>query len=224
MGCGRTDAHVHASQYFFHADIRVELDFDLLFRLNKVLPSDIAVFDIMPVEDFRNARFDAISRTYDYLIHTYKDPFLTDISSYYPERKLDLGLMQKATTFLTQYNDFYAFCKAPNDNRTTLCQISSSSLYRDSKGDRIRFQISSNRFLRGMIRVIVDKLLQIGRGELSLDQFESHLIEKKSPSQIHPAYPQGLFLSKIVYPYLDLPTRSEFSLLHSQKQEEWVAI
>jgi Pseudouridylate synthase len=75
-GCGRTDAQVNASQFFFHVDIYREWDFDLLFRLNKTLPDDIAVYDILPVSHNQHARFDATARTYDYFIHTYKDPFL----------------------------------------------------------------------------------------------------------------------------------------------------
>src|SRR4051812_20031840 len=88
MGCGRIDAQVHASQFFFHTDLGDQWDFDLQFRLNKNLPSDIAVFEIIPVEDHQHARFDATARTYDYFIHTYKDPFLSGLSALYLERNL----------------------------------------------------------------------------------------------------------------------------------------
>ncbi len=74
MGCGRTDAQVHATQFFFHLEVEKEWNFDLLFRLNKLLPPDIAVFEIIPVEEKQHARFDAMQRTYDYFIHTSKDP------------------------------------------------------------------------------------------------------------------------------------------------------
>jgi tRNA pseudouridine38-40 synthase len=82
-GCGRTDAQVHASQFFFHIDVEREWDYDLLFRLNKLLPDDIAVFDIIPMEGQPHARFDAVERSYDYFIHTYKDPFLGGLSAFY---------------------------------------------------------------------------------------------------------------------------------------------
>src|ERR1700712_5281160 len=82
-GCGRTDAHVHAAQFFFHMDVENIGDFDLVFRLNKVLPDDIAVFDIIAMEGLPHARFDAIQRSYDYFIHNYKDPFLGRFSSMY---------------------------------------------------------------------------------------------------------------------------------------------
>src|SRR6185369_12831579 len=120
MGCGRTDAQVHASQFFFHTDIKDPWDFDLLFRINKNLPSDIAVFEIIPVEENQHARFDAIARTYDYFIHTYKDPFLSGVSSLYLERNLDLEEMRRAVTLLTQYNDYRAFCKSPAGYKHTI--------------------------------------------------------------------------------------------------------
>ncbi|GAA3994219.1 tRNA pseudouridine synthase A [Mucilaginibacter dorajii] len=210
-GCGRTDAQVHASQFFFHADIEQEWDFDLFFRLNKVLPDDIAVFDIIPMQGLPHARFDAVQRAYDYFIHTYKDPFLNGFSSLYPERNLNIDEMKRATALLPLYNDYRAFCKMPDRIDHTICNVSSASLLIDKTGDRLQFQISANRFLSKMIRIIVGKLLEIGRGEMSVDEFESYLISKETPKTIIPAYPQGLYLSKVTYPYLDLPMRGSFN-------------
>ena len=100
MGCGRTDAMVHASQFFFHVDVDKEWDFDLLFRLNKNLPADIAIFEIILMKDNQHARFDATQRTYDYFMHTYKDPFLHSMSALYLEKDLDLEKMKAATALL----------------------------------------------------------------------------------------------------------------------------
>jgi len=210
-GCGRTDAQVHASQFFFHVDIEQEWDFDLFFRLNKILPDDIAVFDIIPTEGLPHARFDTIQRSYDYFIHTYKDPFLSRFSSFYAERNLDLNKMKDAVALLPQYDDYRAFCKMPDRIDHTICHVSAASLFTDKDGDRIRFHISANRFLSKMIRIIVGRLLEIGKGEMSIDEFEHYLAEKITPQIIIPAYPQGLYLSKVTYPYLDLPVRSTFS-------------
>jgi len=210
-GCGRTDAQVHASQFFFHVDIEQEWDFDLFFRLNKILPDDIAVFDIIPTEGLPHSRFDTIQRSYDYFIHTYKDPFLSRFSSFYAERNLDLNKMKDAVALLPQYDDYRAFCKMPDRIDHTICHVSAASLFTDKDGDRIRFHISANRFLSKMIRIIVGRLLEIGKGEMSIDEFEHYLAEKITPQIIIPAYPQGLYLSKVTYPYLDLPVRSTFS-------------
>jgi tRNA pseudouridine38-40 synthase len=209
-GCGRTDAQVHASQFFFHMDVENEWKFDLFFRLNKILPDDIAVFDIIPMDGLPHARFDAIQRTYDYFIHTYKDPFLGSYSSLYLELKLDLDKMKAAVALLPLYNDYRGFCKSPDRNDHTICNVTSATLFVDQTGDRLRFNISANRFLSKMIRIIVGRLLDIGKGKMSIDEFESHLISKETPKVIIPAYPQGLYLSKVTYPYLDLPPRSLF--------------
>lgn len=224
MGCGRTDAMVHASQYFFHTDIRREWDFDLLFRMNKNLPPDIAIFEILPMQDNQHARFDATQRTYDYLIHTYKDPFLSMHSALYLERNLDLDKMKQAAVLLTKYNDYKAFCKTPAEYEHTICNVSAARLYADSKGDKLRFQISANRFLGRMIRIIVGKLLEIGTGAMSVDAFEHHLISLETPRLIEPAYPQGLYLSKVTYPYLDIPARSAFSEILEQPRDQWILV
>ncbi|MFI5137249.1 MAG: tRNA pseudouridine synthase A [Sphingobacteriales bacterium] len=222
VGCGRTDAQVHASQFFFHTDIDEEWDFDLFFRLNKILPDDIAAFDIIPMQGQPHARFDAIQRSYDYYIHTYKDPFLSGFSSLYPERDLDLDKMKAAAALLPLYNDYRGFCKCPDRIDHTLCYVSKASLFADENGDKLRFQISANRFLSKMIRIIMGRLLEIGRGQMSVDEFEHYLIHKETPKIIIPAYPQGLYLSKVTYPYLDIPPRSAFtSVLQNSMDVDW---
>ena len=221
VGCGRTDAQVHASQFFFHCDLEPGWDFDLLFRLNKVLPDDIAVFDIIPMQGLPHARFDAIQRTYDYFIHTYKDPFIGPYSALYMD-KLDADKMKAAAALLPLYKDYRGFCKSPDRNEHTICHISSAAFFTDEKGDRLRFSVSANRFLSKMVRIIVGRLLEIGRGTLTVDEFEQYLIDKKTPPIIIPAYPQGLYLSKVTYPYLDIPTRTAFTnMFPSNHLPEW---
>ena len=210
VGCGRTDAHVHASQFFFHFDLERELDFDLLFRLNKCLPHDITVFDVIPMEGMPHARFDAIQRSYDYYIHTRKDPYLVGLSSFYPLTNPDFDKMNKAVGLLTQYNDYVCFCKSPLKYDHTICNVSEANLFTDYQRFRIRFHISSNRFLAGMIRIIVGKLIEVGNGDLSVSDFENYLKTKETPKTIIPVYAQGLYLSKVTYPYLDLPNKSVF--------------
>jgi tRNA pseudouridine38-40 synthase len=208
VGCGRTDAQVHAIQFFFHADIEFEWDFDLIFRLNKILPDDIALFDIIPMGGLPHARFDAIQRSYDYFIHTYKDPFLSTLSSCYLIKSWDIDKMNSAAGLLLKYNDYRAFCKMPDKNEHTICNVSAAKVYTDQSGDKLRIHISANRFLGRMVRILVGKLIDIGTNSLSIDEFESHLIEPHKVQIVKPAYPQGLYLSKVTYPYLDIPPRT----------------
>ncbi|WPU91977.1 tRNA pseudouridine synthase A [Mucilaginibacter sabulilitoris] len=225
VGCGRTDAYVHACQFFFHVDIEQEWDFDLFFRLNKILPDDIAIFDIIPMQGQPHARFDAIQRTYDYFIHSYKDPFLSDFSSLYPETNLNIDAMGKAVVLLPLYNDYRAFCKMPDRIDHTICTVTSAGLFVDKSGDRLRFHISANRFLSKMIRIIVGRLLDIGRGDMNVDEFEHYLANKQTPAIIIPAYPQGLYLSKVTYPYLDIPPRTTFTgPLENGNEAGWQAV
>lgn len=220
-GCGRTDGQVHASQYIFHVDLATSYDFDLIRRLNRNLPADIAIFDIIPVAENAHARYDATQRTYDYFIHRRKDPFMVSNSAFYLYSPLDLKSMQAAVALLPKYDDYYAFCKSPASYNTTICRVTKACLWTDKGEERLRFQISANRFLAGMIRIIVGRLLEIGAGKMSVDAFEHHLRDKQTPRIITGAYPQGLYLSKIVYPYLELPQRTDFAAVFEYDREAY---
>ncbi|RZL48862.1 MAG: tRNA pseudouridine(38-40) synthase TruA, partial [Pedobacter sp.] len=87
--------------------------------------------------------------------------------------------------------------------------------------DHIRFHIASNRFLGKMIRIITGKLLKIGTGNMSVDEFENLLITLETPGMLEIAHPTGLYLSKVTYPYLNLPLRTEFSGL---QQLNWIEL
>jgi tRNA pseudouridine38-40 synthase len=221
-GCGRTDAGVHASQFFFHADILQEINFDLAFRLNKALPDNIAVFEIIKMKGKEHARFDAVQRKYDYFLHTYKDPFLSTQSSLYLEPKLNIQAMQKAVKLLPQYKDYRAFCTHPNKYEHTICNVMEANLMVNNAENRLRFNIASNRFLGKMIRILMGKILEIGKNELSVDEFEQSLITLETPKLLKPAHPTGLYLSKVTYPYLDRKPASDF--IHSMEGVKWNTI
>lgn len=207
MGCGRTDAKVHASQFFAHFDTPEVLDGPFLFIANKNLPDTISVFDVIPVHARAHARYDATDRQYDYLLNTEKQAFLGQLSALYQKGALDIGLMQAAATRLAQYEDFRAFCLKPDRYRHTICRIRHVSIFTNTDHTRLRFQIAANRFLRGMIRIIVHRLLQVGWGKIGLAEFERPLQDLQPPRPLRSAYPEGLYLSKVSYPYIDVPPR-----------------
>ena len=213
IGCGRTDAGVHASQYVMHLSVEKQWDFDPVERLNKMLPNDISVYACMPVSDEAHAQYDATERMYSYFIHAHKDPFLAELSSYYPMKNLDISSMQEAVKLLNGDQDCRALCKKPDIYTHTRCNISHASLSVHVRGDRMRFCIRANRFLKGMVRIIVGNLLEIGRGRLSLQAFEAALNQQQPLRYFQSAYPQGLYLAKVTYPYLELPVMSEISAL-----------
>lgn len=202
-GCGRTDAGVHARQYFCHVLIGRSWDFDAVFRINKMLPNDIRVHQFIPVPVRANAQLDVIHRTYTYHIHNREDPFLFDLSSFYFIQNPDLKGMQEAAALLVRYQDYLSFCTKPDRYPHTLCQVSESSMVVDLTGHHFQFRITANRFLRSMVRMIMGYLLQIGQRKFSVEQFEALLKNPRPCTNAQLAYPQGLYLSEVSYPDFD---------------------
>ena len=203
-GCGRTDSGVHASQYVIQISLDEAPLFDLKFRMNKNLPNSIAVFEVIAVNEEQHCRYDAVSRTYDYFIHWKKNPVLVHFSSFYEDLTLDFDLIKKAAAMILETKDFKSLCKQPDLYDNTLCNVSNCELFVNEEQGRLRFTITSNRFLRGMVRICVLFLLKVGKGEITLDEFRAILNQEKEYKEKSPAHPNGLFLSKIEYPFLKL--------------------
>ena len=210
LGCGRTDTGVHARQYFFHIDTTAYLPEDLPFILNKILPEDIAIFDILPVPKTHHAQFGASTRTYDYFIHQRKDPFLQAISAQYSCQDWDLIAMRQALAMVPRYQDFRAFCKTPDRHDSTLCDVHDVQLFSYDQGKKLQLQFTAKGFLKGMIRLLVGSLIAVGNGKLSLTAWEESLATGARPTSFSSAYPQGLYLSQINYPFLDIPPKGHF--------------
>jgi len=225
IGCSRTDTGVHAAQYFFHIDLQEPLKKDFQSILNKVLPPDISIFGIIEIEGTQHAQFAVTERTYDYFIHTTKDPFLADNSSYYELKKMDFSKMNIAAQSLLKYNDFRAFCKTPDRHDSTICHIKAVNIFKNQNENRIRFQITADRYLKSMIRIMVYQLLEVGQGKISCEQFENYLKTNQPPKFLNMAYPQGLYLSKVSYPFLELPLQTEmFRMIYEDNVGYWQVI
>ncbi len=213
-GCGRTDAEVHANQYFMHVDIdESELNFknfctELKERLNFMLPFDISVYDVLKMPENAHARYDALERTYHYHIHFEKNPFLNFSSSYYPNYTYDYNKMLEVVELYKKQKDFRPMCKRPDQYKHTLCRIDAIFLEHNLETNSMIFKVTANRFLQGMIRQLVARMLDVGRGNLSLSELERCFETGEKPKITTPAYPQGLFLHKIKYPYFEIETRA----------------
>ncbi len=197
-GAGRTDTGVHAQQMFAHFDTDNGIDIaQLTHRLNRFLPQDIAILDIIPVQPDAHARFDATARSYAYHMHQQKNPFLQHTSWYF-SKKLDIEAMNKAAKALLFYEDFQSFSKTHTDVKTYLCKIEAAYWQQDN--DKLTFHITADRFLRNMVRAIVGTLIEVGLSKISVADF-AHIIEAKNRSKAGFSVPaQGLFLTQIVYP------------------------
>jgi tRNA pseudouridine38-40 synthase len=210
-GCCRTDAGVHAKELFAHFDTQKNLfplshgrgaGGEVLHRFNSMLPVDISIDGIFSVADDANARFDATARTYQYFIHSKRNPFLVN-RSYYYYSDLDIALMNKAAKILKKTKDFSAFSKVHTQVKTNICKISKAEwkLVGISNPDQqLVFTIRADRFLRGMVRMIVGTMLLVGKHKISLSEFQKIIDSKdcRNAGALVPAC--GLYLAKVEYP------------------------
>jgi tRNA pseudouridine38-40 synthase len=201
VGCGRTDAGVHAKEYYAHFDFENPFPKNFLHRLNWVLPNDIVIYDISEVAPETHARFDAYHRSYEYHICFDKNPFEIETTWIYPHREelLDIDKMKAAAAVLMEFEDFNTFCKTNTDVKTTLCEMKRSEWIIDTENRRLVFHISANRFLRGMVRLIVGMCVNVGIGKVSIEELRQALINKKPLKTPYSAPSQGLFLTDIRY-------------------------
>ena len=174
-GAGRTDTDVNAINYIanFEAENAPEAA-HLCYKLNAMLPREIAIHEVCEVSDEFHARFDARNREYHYFVHFCKDPFCEKFS-YRMRYPLDIEAMNKAAELLLGEHDFSCFEKVGGNNATSICTITEAgwSTYRPThveimnspyeEGDYIVFRIRANRFLRNMVRAIVGSLIEVGR-------------------------------------------------------------
>lgn len=202
LGCGRTDAGVHATQFFAHFDV---LDLPAATVLNAVgginslLPYSIAVKRIFGVANEAHARFDATSRAYQYYLHFEKDPFKLDRSWLYKGR-LDMAAMNQAAKLLLNFTDFSCFSKSKTQTFTNNCKISEARFEETAGG--LVFNIRADRFLRNMVRAIVGTLILVGKGDLAPEEVAT-IVASKNRSNAGQSVPAcGLYLVKVEYPLL----------------------
>jgi len=200
MGCGRTDTGVHASNFYLHCELvlqKYNLD-QLCYKLNHLLPNDIAISEIVKVDDGAHTRFDAISREYRYYLHQEKNPFI-DKYSYFYVRKIDLKLMRDAGNLLLSHKDFTSFSKLHTDVNNNDCDVTWFKINDLGQG-KVEIVIKANRFLRNMVRSIVGTLLEVGTGKITLNDF-NNIIDSKNRSNAGASAPaKGLFLHEVKFP------------------------
>jgi tRNA pseudouridine38-40 synthase len=199
-GSSRTDAGVHAAQNYFHFDtdivISEEKMFKSIYHLNAILPNDIVVKSLKQVAEAMHCRFDALSRSYEYSIYQNKNPFITDLAFYYPY-SLDLVLLNACAAMLMEYNNFESFSKKNTQVFTYECTISKSEWIIEN--DMLRYYVTGNRFLRGMVRGLVGTMLHVGRGKYDVDTFRK-IIESKIANKTDFSTPaHGLVLKEVKF-------------------------
>ena len=198
VGAGRTDTGVNASFYIAHFDTAEEIVCDhITYKLNAMLPHDIAIKRIYRVADDLHARFDAVEREYTYFLTPRKSPFRR-FSAWHYTADLNIDNMNAAAARLLEHEDFTTFAKLNSNNKTNICHISHAEWIVESDGT-LRFTIRADRFLRNMVRAIVGTLVDVGRGRYTVEEFDA-LIRAKDLSKASAGAPAcGLFLSNVKY-------------------------
>lgn len=205
VGCGRTDTGVHASEYFLHTDLPEKFQLkDLVYKLNNMLSKSIRIYNIIPVALEAHARFDALSRSYIYKLVFGKDPFNQDtVYRYDQSGRPDFNLMNQVAKLLLDYKEFLPFCKTHADNETNICDLSRSEWQAISEHEW-NFHVTSDRFLRGMVRLIVGMCLNVGLKRLTLDQVKSAMDNQVRLEKAWSVPAKGLYLSQVTYPYIEI--------------------
>lgn len=198
-GCGRTDAGVHASHFVAHFDVENPIPDckNLTSRLNRYLIKPVRIDRIVSVNSDSHARFQAVSRTYHYLISRSGSPFMNDFS-WNNQVFLDISAMNSACRFLTGRHDFTSFSKLHTDVKTNNCEVSEASWI--EHGSFLVFRISADRFLRNMVRAIIGTLIEVGKGRMGPDGIERILGARDRCHAGMSVPAKGLFLTRVDYP------------------------
>jgi tRNA pseudouridine38-40 synthase len=197
-GSSRTDAGVNAHNNYFHFDVDIEEEkvLNCGYHINAILPDDISIKQIFRVKDNAHCRFDATSRTYKYIIYKHKDPFLQNRGYYYPY-PLKVELLNKAASLIKEQTDFATFSKKHVQVHNFRCEIMESKWYEED--DRLIYEVTGNRFLRGMVRGLVGTMLKIGVGKMSLQDFVG-VVDGKDQTKADFSVPgYGLYLAEVKY-------------------------
>jgi len=212
VGCGRTDAGVHASSYVFHVDLPFIWDSKLSWRLNRMLGPDIVFTQFQEVNQSLHARFSARKRTYKYLIDLEMPTFLQDCVFAYPYNpdQLNINLLKSAADLLLDYQEFFPFCKSKSEAEHYRCQIYASE-WKIIRNRYLVYRIEANRFLRGMVRLIVGMCLGVAEGKIALSDVRKAMEQQVRLQKPYSAPAKGLFLYRVDYndPQIKSPPNGE---------------
>ena len=208
-GCGRTDAGVHAADYFAHFTLREDhaLAYDPVSRLDRILPPDISIRGWYPVLAKAHAQRSATWRAYRYRIATRKSPFHEGLAGRYYGAPLDVAAMREVAAAYAKTRrdlpdgtqDFRAFCRRPDRYPHTRCRVDACTLTEPDDGF-LHFDIRADRFLHNQVRLLVARMLDVGAGRLSVADVRGALATGAPLPRLRPAAPEGLYLAGVGYP------------------------
>jgi tRNA pseudouridine38-40 synthase len=204
QGAGRTDAGVHAFAQVMHIKVPRPVKHSpevTLRRLNDLLPADIAILDLQPAPRSFHARHNARSRVYVFQISKRKQAFLKRYVWWIKE-DLNIPRMQQAASFLAGRHDFVCF-RAEDPARpdeSTIVEVEDAAI--EIEEDIIRIRIAASHFLWRMVRRIIGALVKVGKGEVTVQEFQRLIDGKCDPKMDVAAWTapaSGLFLEEVRY-------------------------
>ena len=206
-GCGRTDAGVHAEKYAAHFDTSKPVPDSFPHRLNRLLPPDIAIRSVEPMGPApepgvhgQHARFSAKHRAYRYDVIAEKDPYRAALAwHYHAFAKLDVERLNEVAAMLMAYQEFAPFCKSGSDAKTMRCELREARWERSAGGGELHFYIGADRFLRGMVRLVVGACVQVSLGEMTLEDVRDAMIAQTPVRRPLSVPAGGLFLTEVRY-------------------------
>ena len=199
VGCGRTDAGVHAKRYCanFRTDCTIPID-RVPLAVNARLPADIAVVDAVAAPEDFNAIGSCIQKEYIYKILNSRipDPFLDKRVCFYPSR-LDIAQMRAAAKAFEGTHDFAAVRSVGTETKTTVRTVYWCDAERE--GDLITVRVCANGFLYNMVRAMVGTMVYASYGKLRAEDIPA-LLETRDRRLTGPTMPpQGLYMHRIWY-------------------------
>jgi len=198
VGAGRTDSGVHASGQVAHADVVTAYsDRDLLHALRRMSPRDLAVADLRTVSREFHARFRAWSRSYRYAIIRRPDPFRARYAWYLDLDLDERSLNDAAATFLGRH-DFTPLSKHNPDTPNAECHVVECRWEPCDGG--LEFHVTADRFLYGMVRLLVGIQIDVARGKRPFGDLEATLRSTGRSMQSPSAPACGLTLVSVGYP------------------------
>lgn len=199
IGCGRTDAGVHARAAVANAHMDVDMTCEeIQDYMNRYLPDDICIREVKEASDRFHSRYNAIGKTYCYTVYVGNTkPVFQRKYVYVPEQIPALEPMQKAAAHLVGQHDFASFCSNPKMKKSTVRKIDEIKIERS--GSFITFTYHGSGFLQHQVRIMTGTLLEVGFGTRRPDSIPELIEAKKRALAGFTAPALGLCMMKVDY-------------------------
>ena len=199
IGCGRTDAGVHAKNMVCNAHFDTQLNTDeIRDYLNRYLPDDICVKEVRIASDRFHSRYNAIGKTYCYPCYIgYVKPVFNRKYVYVLDQKPDIQEMKKAAEYLIGTHDFASFCSNPRMKKSTVRKVDRIEIQK--RGDLLTLTFHGSGFLQHMVRILTGTLLEVGFGKRTAESVLELIDAKDRKLAGFTAPAKGLCMMQVDY-------------------------